>query len=113
MAVELVLAIVANLIVFLALLALVDAVVSYFGGLVGYPEWNFELFLGCLFFPLAFIMGVNENVGETFRVAQLMGTKTALNEFIAYQKLGRMIDDKLLSVRFKDRIFFKFYTFKS
>jgi pyrimidine nucleoside transport protein len=45
-------------------------------------------------------MGVNGNSDETLRVAQLMGTKTALNEFIAYQKLGKMVHDNLLSVRF-------------
>ena len=43
MAVELVLAIVANLIVFLALLALVDSVIGYMGGLIGQNNWSFEV----------------------------------------------------------------------
>jgi nucleoside permease NupC len=43
MAVELVLAIVANLIVFLALLALLDSVIFYMGSLIGYPGWSFEV----------------------------------------------------------------------
>jgi len=96
-AVEIVMAILANLIVFLALLAFLDAVIGYSGELIGYSEWSLELFLSYLFFPLAFIMGVTENTDETLRVAQLMGTKTALNEFIAYRKLGQMVQDKLLS----------------
>lgn len=45
-------------------------------------------------------MGVNDNLEETFYVAQLMGTKTALNEFIAYQQLGKLIQDNLISVNF-------------
>ncbi|CAI4226565.1 unnamed protein product [Auanema sp. JU1783] len=90
-AIELVAAIAANLIVFLALLAFIDSILSYFGGLIGYDGWSFELMLGYLFFPLAFVMGVTDDYQETLRVAQLMGTKTALNEFIAYQKLGEMV----------------------
>lgn len=43
MAVELVLAIVANLIVFLALLALLDSVLGWMGELVGQPGWSFEV----------------------------------------------------------------------
>ncbi|KAI6194632.1 Sodium/nucleoside cotransporter [Aphelenchoides besseyi] len=41
-AVELVTAILANLIVFLALLAFLDSVIAYMGGLIGYPAWSFE-----------------------------------------------------------------------
>ncbi|KAI1726752.1 Na+ dependent nucleoside transporter [Ditylenchus destructor] len=44
-------------------------------------------------------MGANGSIDETFRVAQLMGTKTALNEFIAYKQLGKMVDHNLLSPR--------------
>ncbi|TMS35220.1 hypothetical protein L596_002669 [Steinernema carpocapsae] len=91
-AVELVMAIIANLIVFLALLAFLDNVIGYLGELLGYPGWTFELIIGYVFFPLAYIMGVNQNTSETLRVAQLMGTKTALNEFIAYRHLKDMRD---------------------
>uniref|UniRef100_A0A1I7ZQT4 Sodium/nucleoside cotransporter n=1 Tax=Steinernema glaseri TaxID=37863 RepID=A0A1I7ZQT4_9BILA len=89
-AVELVMAIIANLIVFLALLAFLDSVIGYLGELLGYPGWTFELIIGYIFFPLAYIMGVNQDTAETLRVAQLMGTKTALNEFIAYRHLKDM-----------------------
>jgi nucleoside permease NupC len=44
-------------------------------------------------------MGVNHSTDEIFRVASLMGTKTALNEFIAYKELGSLVDQKLLSPR--------------
>jgi nucleoside permease NupC len=42
MAVELVLAILANLVVFLALLALMDSVLAWMGELVGMEGWSFE-----------------------------------------------------------------------
>ena len=42
-AVPLVLNIAANLIAFLALLALFNGILGYFGGLVGYPQLSFEV----------------------------------------------------------------------
>ncbi|ETN85881.1 Na+ dependent nucleoside transporter [Necator americanus] len=42
-------------------------------------------------FPVAFVMGVTSDVQETLHVARLIGTKTAVNEFIAYKKLGDLI----------------------
>uniref|UniRef100_A0A914Y9R1 Concentrative nucleoside transporter C-terminal domain-containing protein n=1 Tax=Panagrolaimus superbus TaxID=310955 RepID=A0A914Y9R1_9BILA len=79
MAVELVMAIVANLIVFLALLAFIDNVIGWTGSLIGYNDWSFELIVGYVFYPLAFVMGVTEDSEQTKTVAQLMGTKTVLN----------------------------------
>jgi pyrimidine nucleoside transport protein len=99
MAVELVMAIVANLIVFLALLAFIDNVIGWTGSLIGHDDWTFELIIGYVFYPLAFVMGVTESSEQTKTVAQLMGTKTVLNEFIAYQKLGKLVDAKALSPR--------------
>ncbi|KAI6170405.1 Sodium/nucleoside cotransporter [Aphelenchoides bicaudatus] len=92
-----VMTIVANLIVFLALLAFLNATIEYIGDLIGFGGWSLELIFGYAFFPLAYIMGVTSSTEETLLVAQLMGTKTALNEFIAYQKLGQMVNDKLLT----------------
>lgn len=66
-----------------------------------------ELFLGYLFYPVAYLMGVTESA-ETLRVAGLMGTKTILNEFIAYKHLGQLIVEGKLSVR----IFKKIITFR-
>uniref|UniRef100_A0A914M0D3 Concentrative nucleoside transporter C-terminal domain-containing protein n=1 Tax=Meloidogyne incognita TaxID=6306 RepID=A0A914M0D3_MELIC len=112
MAIQLVVAIIANLIVFLALLALLNSVLGWMGELVGQQGWSFEakqlfpslffdlfqLFLGYIFFPLAFVMGVT-NPEETFIVAQSMGTKTALNEFVAYKQLGQLVKQDKLSPR--------------
>lgn len=98
-AMELVVAICANLVVFMALLALIDSVFGYAGELVGMSGWSLELFVGYIFFPLAYLMGVNQDFEETFRVASLMGTKTMVNEFVAYKELGKMINAKLLSPR--------------
>jgi len=94
----------ANLIVFLALLAFLDAIIGFLGGLVGHGDLNFNTIVGYCFFPLAYVMGASDQAGqlqidETMKVAQLMGTKTVLNEFIAYSHLAVMIRDGTLSPR--------------
>jgi nucleoside permease NupC len=43
MAVELVFAIIANLIVFLALLAFIDNIIAWLGEMLGYNGWTFEV----------------------------------------------------------------------
>lgn len=49
----------------------------------------FQLMCSYIFMPLAFIMGVSWE--DSFVVAELVGTKTFLNEFVAYQKLSVLI----------------------
>ncbi len=52
--------------------------------------------MGYIFFPLAFLMGAGS---DSRIVAELMGKKTVLNEFIAYEALGELIDAGKISVR--------------
>uniref|UniRef100_A0A914XAR9 Concentrative nucleoside transporter C-terminal domain-containing protein n=1 Tax=Plectus sambesii TaxID=2011161 RepID=A0A914XAR9_9BILA len=44
-------------------------------------------------------MGVGSDTTQVLRVAELMGTKTVLNEFIAFQKMGIMAKENLLEPR--------------
>uniref|UniRef100_A0A8C5M4Z4 Sodium/nucleoside cotransporter n=1 Tax=Leptobrachium leishanense TaxID=445787 RepID=A0A8C5M4Z4_9ANUR len=76
----------ANLIAFIALLEFVNAVFSWLGGMVDYPQLTLQLILSYIFMPVAFLMGVNWN--EADMVGEMLGTKIILNEFVAYQKLA-------------------------
>jgi CNT family concentrative nucleoside transporter len=69
----------AMLISFLALIALVNAIL----GLVGL---KLETILGYAFMPLALAMGVP--LKDAFVIGDLLGTRMVLNELIAYSKLG-------------------------
>jgi CNT family concentrative nucleoside transporter len=69
----------AMLISFLALIALVNALL----GLVGL---KLETILGYAFMPLALAMGVP--LKDAFVIGDLLGTRMVLNELIAYSKLG-------------------------
>ncbi|XP_022613332.1 solute carrier family 28 member 3 [Seriola dumerili] len=88
-AVGLVANIVVNLISFLALLSFFDAVLSWLGGMFDCPQLSFALICSYVFMPLSFMMGVSWE--DCFVVAELIGIKTFLNEFVAYQKLSELI----------------------
>lgn len=51
----------------------------------------FQLICSYVFWPLAFLMGVD--TGDCPRVAELVGIKTFINEFVAYTELSVYIDN--------------------
>jgi CNT family concentrative nucleoside transporter len=69
----------AMLISFLALIALVNA-------LLGLIHLSLEQIFGWIFAPIAWSMGVPWRDAPT--IGNLLGTRMALNEFVAYSKLG-------------------------
>ena len=73
------------LIAFVALVSMVDRGCGWVGGLLGHPELNLGRILGAPLTPLAYVMGVPWK--EAPLVGSLLGTKTVLNEFIAYQAM--------------------------
>ncbi|XP_072241928.1 sodium/nucleoside cotransporter 1 [Leuresthes tenuis] len=83
----------ANLIAFLAILAFINQALSWLGGMVGYPSLTFQLICSYVFMPVAFMMGIPYD--ETFIVAELIGTKLFLNEFVAYQTLSDLKSNRL------------------
>ncbi|XP_033476106.2 solute carrier family 28 member 3-like [Epinephelus lanceolatus] len=88
-AVGLVANIVTNLIAFMALLAFLNAVLAWLGGMLDCPQLSFSLICSYVFMPLSFMMGVSWE--DSFIVAELIGIKTFINEFIAYKKLSELI----------------------
>ncbi|HEX2251693.1 MAG TPA: NupC/NupG family nucleoside CNT transporter [Thermoanaerobaculia bacterium] len=87
----------AMLLAFIALIALVNAVISWFGGLFGYEALTLEIILGWLLRPLAWLMGVEW--AEADEVGALLGIKTVLNEFVGYVRLEEMAAAGQLSER--------------
>ena len=81
----------AMLIAFLALLALVNALLGWLGGRVGVPQLSLEFLFSYLLWPVAWLMGIP--VTDCGSVAVLLGKKTVLNEFIAYLDLKTLIDN--------------------
>lgn len=97
-AVPIVLGIIANIVAFVAFIAFLNAVVNWFGSLVGVYDIDFEWIFSKLFIPLAWIMGVPWD--DCDHVAKVVATKTIINEFVAYEKLGVLIETGAITVSF-------------
>lgn len=87
----------ATLIAFVALVALANQILGGLGGWVGYPDLSLQLLLSFVFAPLAVLLGIPAE--DVFPVASLLGTKTVLNEFLAYRELADLVAAGALSTR--------------
>ena len=88
----------AILIAFIALVSLLNSILGIAGGWVGIADLSLQLILGYMFFPIVWLMGIP--LSETLASAELLGLKTALNEFVAYGALAN-IEPGVLSERSK------------
>ncbi|MDC0443149.1 Na+-dependent nucleoside transporter [Gammaproteobacteria bacterium] len=88
----------AILIAFIALVSLLNSLLGILGGWIGISDLSLQLILGFIFFPIVWLMGVP--LSETLASAELLGLKTALNEFVAYGALAN-IEPGILSDRSK------------
>ena len=88
----------AILIAFIALVSLLNSILGICGGWIGISNLSLQLILGYIFFPIVWLMGVP--LSETLASAELLGLKTALNEFVAYGALAN-IEPGILSERSK------------
>ena len=88
----------AMLLVFIALISMANYILfkvgdwttlnAWIANHTRYSELSFNMILGYIGAPLAWLMGVCKE--DMFLVGQLLGEKTVLNEFVAYVSLGEM-----------------------
>jgi len=76
----------AMLVAFTALVAMLNAIFGWTGGLIGLPGITMEGVLGYLMAPLAWLAGVDWR--DAREVGALLGIKTVLNEFLAYLRMS-------------------------
>lgn len=82
----------AVLVAFVGIIALLNGIVGgvrEWSGLLWLPP-DVQTALGWLFSPVAYLLGVSW--GDAAVVGKLLGTRVALNEFIAYVELGQIKD---------------------
>lgn len=94
---KLVLNVAAMLIAFLALIAVINAMLGQFGVWIGFPDLTLEWLFGVICRPLAWVMGVPW--AEADEVGTLLGIKTVLNEFVGYVRMEEMVQAGQLSPR--------------
>ena len=87
----------ASLVSSLAFMACLTSLLGWLGGLLSLPGLSLEGGLGWLFYPLALLMGVpcgareeEQQEDECQLVGVLLGLKTVLNEFVAYDRLVKL-----------------------
>jgi CNT family concentrative nucleoside transporter len=92
----------AMLLAFIALIALLNALIGWIGGITHLTDlfqnigWlapaqtlNLDAILGWIFAPLAWLMGVPW--ADAPEIGSLLGIKTAVNEFVAYLQLSALL----------------------
>ena len=82
--------VIAMLIGFIALIALVDLGLGHIGNWINLPELSMNLILGKVFSVFAFAMGVPSQDVEV--AGALMGKKMVVNEFVAYWEMVKLKD---------------------
>lgn len=72
----------AMLLAFIALIAMLNGIIGYFGGLAGYDSLTLQAILGYLFQPIAWLIGIPWS--EANLAGSFIGQKLVVNEFVAY-----------------------------
>ncbi len=79
----------AMLIAFVGLIALIDWPITSFGQWIGQEQLSLRWILGVICRPLAWLMGVPW--ADAGQVGTLIGIKTAVNEFVGYVEMEKMV----------------------
>ncbi|MFN6525360.1 NupC/NupG family nucleoside CNT transporter [Nostoc sp. ChiSLP03a] len=85
------------IIAFLGLLAALNALLGWLGAFVGLQQLSLQWILSLIMAPVAWLMGVPW--ADCRQVGALLGTKTILNEFIAFLDLKALIEGGKISRR--------------
>ncbi|NXD28309.1 S28A1 protein, partial [Spelaeornis formosus] len=86
----------ANLIAFLAVLEFINAALRWFGEMVDITGLTFQVICSYVLMPVAFLMGADW--ADSPLVAELLGIKIFLNEFVAYQQLAAYKKNRLMGL---------------
>ncbi|ERE70911.1 sodium/nucleoside cotransporter 2-like protein [Cricetulus griseus] len=95
-AIALVANVAANLIAFLAVLAFVNSTLSWLGEMVDIHGLSFQVICSYVLRPMVFMMGVEW--ADCPLVAEIVGVKFFINEFVAYQQLSQYKNKRLSGV---------------
>lgn len=75
----------AMLLAFIALIAMLNGILSWAGSWVGLPQLSFEFIMGYINAPVAWLMGIPWE--DCTKAGAILGKKLVLNEFVGYLDL--------------------------
>lgn len=78
------------LIAFIAMIAMLSAILGGVGSIFGQDNWSLEGLFGLLFAPVAWLIGVPWD--DVLQVGNFIGQKSILNELVGYPAFGENID---------------------
>ncbi|XP_069111871.1 uncharacterized transporter HI_0519-like [Argopecten irradians] len=81
-----------NLLIYISLLAFVNAAVTWFGERAGVKELTLGNFFSYVFWPLAFIMGID--AVDCFKVAEMLGVRIFATLFLSYIQIAKYFKNK-------------------
>ncbi len=96
----------AMLLAFIALIALINAPLTWFGDVTGLAGWlgkptDLSTIFGYLLAPIAWVIGVPWQ--DATVVGSLIGQKVVINEFVAYLQLADIVNGKVDGVALTDK----------
>jgi CNT family concentrative nucleoside transporter len=96
----------AMLLAFIALIALINAPLTWLGEVTGLSAWlgrptDLATLLGALLAPIAWLIGVPW--ADAMTVGGLIGQKIVLNEFVAYSAMADIINGRVEGVMLSDK----------
>ncbi len=107
----------AMLLVFIALIALLNGMLSYIGSLginlwisenTSYSNLSVEFILGIIFSPIMWLIGVANT--DILLMGQLLGVKLASSEFVAYAQLAELKNvENLISLNYEKSVIMATY----
>lgn len=90
--------IIANLVAFVAFVTFADGILKWATHLAGFEEVDIAFLLGKMFTPISWLLGVDWK--DCDAVGTVIGTKSILNEFVAFSVLGEYKKAQKISVKF-------------
>lgn len=86
----------AMLLAFIAIIALINGLLGFCGGLLGYPDLSLNQIFSWIFAPIAYVIGTPwEEAGV---VGTFLGQKLAINEFVAYASFTDYLNNGAMSL---------------
>ncbi|PIK51350.1 putative sodium/nucleoside cotransporter 2 isoform X2 [Apostichopus japonicus] len=90
--------IIGNLIAIVSLLEFVNMTLLWLGNMADIENLSFSVVCSYVLYPFAWLLGI-QGVRDRRNIASLIGTKTFLNEFVAFEDLQEHIDNNTLLPR--------------